>query len=185
MHRTPSIKLPWIMLILAFPVAGIVFYLIVGMNRSTKTMRNRYKKIDEVLLPLLPDNADVQKKLAEKNRHVAGITHYLKKYSGYPVYNNTDIIYYDDAAKGLEAQKEDFERIFEVSNEVTDYYASGRGAFLRFSQLILRLAAPLMCCRIIAPVPIILDAFIFPWLWHFGLYYFFYLVVVSGNLFVR
>lgn len=144
MNRTPSIKLPWIMLILAFPVAGIVFYLIVGMNRSTKTMRNRYKKIDEVLLPLLPDNADVQKKLAEKNRHVAGITHYLKKYSGYPVYNNTDIIYYDDAAKGLEAQKEDFERIFEVSNEVTDYYASGRGAFLRFSQLILRLAAPLM-----------------------------------------
>ena len=40
--------------------------------------------------------------------------------------------------------KEDFVRIFEVSNEVTDYYASGRGAFLRFSQLILRLAAPLM-----------------------------------------
>lgn len=73
-------------------------------------MRNRYKKIDEVLLPLLPDNADVQKKLAEKNRHVAGITHYLKKYSGYPVYNNTDIIYYDDAAKGLEAQKEDLKR---------------------------------------------------------------------------
>lgn len=113
MHRTPSIKLPWIMLILAFPVAGIVFYLIVGMNRSTKTMRNRYKKIDEVLLPLLPDNADVQKKLAEKNRHVAGITHYLKKYSGYPVYNNTDIIYYDDAAKGLEAQKEDLKKATE------------------------------------------------------------------------
>ena len=64
-------------------------------------------------MPLLPDNADVQKKLAAKNRHVAGITHYLKKYSGYPVYNNTDIIYYDDAAKGLEAQKEDLKKATE------------------------------------------------------------------------
>ena len=40
--------------------------------------------------------------------------------------------------------KEDFEQIFKESKEVTEYYASGRGAFLRFSQLILRLSAPLM-----------------------------------------
>ena len=40
--------------------------------------------------------------------------------------------------------KRDFEAIFEQSKEVTDYYANGRGAFMRVGQLILRLAAPLM-----------------------------------------
>jgi cardiolipin synthase len=40
--------------------------------------------------------------------------------------------------------KHDFEKIFEDSNEVTEYYASGRGAFLKFGQMILRLVAPLL-----------------------------------------
>ncbi|MBR1669867.1 MAG: cardiolipin synthase [Butyrivibrio sp.] len=109
-QKTPSIKMPWIMIILAIPVAGIALYMLVGMNRGTRSMRERYKKIDEVLLPLLPENRDAQKELEQKNKHIAGITRYLKKYSGYPLYNNTDITYYDDAAKGLEAQKEDLKK---------------------------------------------------------------------------
>ena len=40
--------------------------------------------------------------------------------------------------------KRDFEETFKQCREVTEYYTSGRGAFLRFSQLLLRLAAPLM-----------------------------------------
>ena len=40
--------------------------------------------------------------------------------------------------------REDFEATFSQCTEVTQYYTSGRGAFLRFGQLILRLFAPLM-----------------------------------------
>ena len=40
--------------------------------------------------------------------------------------------------------KRDFEAIFEQSTEVTDFYANGRGAFMRVGQMLLRLAAPLM-----------------------------------------
>ena len=40
--------------------------------------------------------------------------------------------------------KRDFEEMFRVSKDVTEYYANGRGAFLRFGQMLLRLAAPLM-----------------------------------------
>ena len=40
--------------------------------------------------------------------------------------------------------KRDFEKMFEQCTEVTEYYTNGRGAFMRFGQLLLRLAAPLM-----------------------------------------
>ena len=40
--------------------------------------------------------------------------------------------------------KRDFEETFAQCEEVTDYYVSGRGAFMRFGHMILRLAAPLM-----------------------------------------
>jgi cardiolipin synthase len=40
--------------------------------------------------------------------------------------------------------KHDFEETFAQCREVTDYYVTGRGAFMRFGQMLLRLAAPLM-----------------------------------------
>ena len=108
--QTASIKMPWMLLILLVPVGGLVFYLLVGHNRSTKKMRRRYEEIDVKLLPLLEDNQAQQDRLEEKLPYAANIPRYLKKYSGYPVYENTDITYYEDAAKGLAAQKEDLKK---------------------------------------------------------------------------
>jgi cardiolipin synthase len=104
--ESASIKMPWILLILLVPVAGLVFYLLVGQNRGTKKMRKRYEEIDKNLLPLLPENEKEQQELREKLPYAANIAHYLKEYSDYPVYKNTDVTYFDDAKKGLEAQKE-------------------------------------------------------------------------------
>ncbi len=108
--ESASIKMPWILLILLVPVAGLVFYLLVGQNRGTKKMRKRYEEIDKRLLPLLPENKKEQMELKEKLPYAANIAHYLRKYSEYPVYKNTDITYFDDAQKGLEAQKEALEK---------------------------------------------------------------------------
>ena len=108
--ESASIKMPWILLILLVPVAGLVFYLLVGQNKGTKKMRKRYEEIDKQLLPLLPANIEEQQELKEKLPYAANITHYLKAYSKYPVYKNTDITYFDDAKKGLESQKEELRR---------------------------------------------------------------------------
>ncbi len=109
-HKTASIKMPWIMFIMAFPIAGLVFYLMVGLDRSTRNMRKRYEDIDDVLLPFLPDNADIQNELKDKYPSIAGITYYIKKFAGYPVYKNTDIVFYDDPVKGFEAQKDELRK---------------------------------------------------------------------------
>lgn len=108
--ESASIKMPWILLILLVPIAGLSFYLLVGQNRGTKKMRKRYEDIDKKLLSLLPDNQKEQNELREKLPYAANIAHYLKEYSAYPVYKNTDIVYFDDALKGLESQKEELRK---------------------------------------------------------------------------
>lgn len=108
--QSASIKMPWILLILLVPVAGLAFYLLVGQNQGTRKMRKRYEEIDKKLLPLLPENDKEQQELKEKSPYAANITHYIREYSGYPVYKNTDITYFDDAKKGLESQKEELKK---------------------------------------------------------------------------
>ena len=106
-YKTSTMKMPWIVLILAVPVVGVTLYLLVGLSGVTGRMRTRYEKIDEKLLPMLPSNEQNIEELKEKNSRAANISHYIKQFSFYPLYKNTDITYYDDAAKGLEAQLQD------------------------------------------------------------------------------
>ena len=104
---TSTIKVPWILLILMFPIMGLGLYLLVGLNGGTEKMRRRYQKIDEQLLPLLPENRKIQEKLLQKIPRAGNISSYIHRNAAYPVYQNTDVTYFDEAAKGLEAQLQD------------------------------------------------------------------------------
>lgn len=106
-HTTATMKMPWVVLIASFPVFGVAFYLLVGINGGTKRMRKRYEEVDAFLLPHLPKNHAVYEAEKSFSPAAAGISSYIYSKSGYPVYQNTDIVYYGDAAKALEAQLED------------------------------------------------------------------------------
>ena len=105
-----AMKLPWIILILVLPIFGIMLYLLIGMSISTKDMKERYRELDEILFPYLPENRDVLDRLDAQDRRAANIARYIHAKAGYPIYDNTDIVYYDDAAAGLEAQKEELRK---------------------------------------------------------------------------
>ncbi len=105
-HKTSAMKMPWIVLIMLLPVFGVTLYLLIGLNGSTRKMRSRYEAVDKVLLPLLPDCTEAQQHLSQQSPYTGNITRYLHSKAGYPVYENTAVAYYDDAAKGLDAQKE-------------------------------------------------------------------------------
>lgn len=106
-HKTASIKMTWIMLIMLLPIVGTVLFLIIGLNWHTLQMRKRYMELDKILLPLLPPNKEVSQHVRERSGRLAGVSGYLKKNAGYPVYENTRVTYYDDALKGLNAQLEE------------------------------------------------------------------------------
>lgn len=56
--KTSTMKMPWIILILVFPIMGVGLYLLIGLNGGTHKMKRRYQEIDRKLLPLLPENKD-------------------------------------------------------------------------------------------------------------------------------
>lgn len=106
-HETASMRMPWLILISAFPFIGALLYVMIGLNKGTQKMRVLYKKLDDELFPLLPKNDDVQKALEESNPGVANQSRYIKEFGFYPMYDNTDVVFYEDASDGLKAQLED------------------------------------------------------------------------------
>ncbi|MBQ9004880.1 MAG: PLDc N-terminal domain-containing protein, partial [Atopobiaceae bacterium] len=107
-NRTPSaMKMTWIIVIMALPVFGASFYMLTGLNRSTHRMRKRFEDVDAKLFPLLPNGSAPLARLDEVDGRGANISRYLSQTSTYPLYDDTTITYYDDAAKGIEAQKEE------------------------------------------------------------------------------
>lgn len=108
--KTASVKMPWIVLIMALPVFGVTLYLMLGMGIGTGKMKKSYADVDAALFPLLPENTEAREKLSEKDVRLGNIARYIHAKAGYPVYDDSSIVYYDDAAKGLEAQKEELRK---------------------------------------------------------------------------
>jgi cardiolipin synthase len=106
-HKTASIRMTWMLVILLLPISGTMFYLLIGLNGHSLKMRKRYEDIDKILMPMLPKNDDVAQNARAKDGRLSGLIEYIRRQAGYPVYQNTKIEYYDDALKGLEAQKRD------------------------------------------------------------------------------
>lgn len=111
-NQTSSMKMPWIILILTVPIVGVGIYFIVGFNGKPHAMRNRYKQVDEELLPWLSKgevgvrNDVAFAKLKEYDDGLASISNYIIRNSQYPVFNNSDITYFASAEEGFEAQRQ-------------------------------------------------------------------------------
>ena len=129
-NETSSMKTPWIILILTLPILGVALYFLIGLNGGTWKMRMRYKKIDEKLLPLLPENKEVLQCLNASDPKAGNVSNYIERNASYPVYQNTDVIYFDEAVKGLEAQLADLAKaeqfIFMEYHAIEDEYAWSR-----------------------------------------------------------
>lgn len=109
-HETPSMKMPWLIIISAFPIFGVFLYLMIGLNKGTRDMVNRYRSLDDKLLPLLPANDPVLDELEKSNTGVANQFRYIRDYAGFPVFDNTDVKFYDDGASGFAAQLEELKK---------------------------------------------------------------------------
>ena len=107
LNQTAAIRLTWTILILLAPILGVSLYLLIGTNYPMRKMRKRYREVGKRLFPLLPENDDVISRLATEDKRAANIARYIHGAAGYPAWQNTDVVYYDDGVDGLEAQKEE------------------------------------------------------------------------------
>lgn len=109
-----AFKLPWTMLILAFPILGCTLYFLVRHSGTMSKMKKRYASIDAILLPKLPDSTERIDRVAKEDETFANMARSIQKYggkpSGYPLWENTDVTYFSDPVDGLEAQCRELEK---------------------------------------------------------------------------
>lgn len=62
-HGNMAFKVPWMLLIAAFPIFGLCVFLLFGRSNLTRGMKKRYELIDEELFPFLNGDDEVIKEL--------------------------------------------------------------------------------------------------------------------------
>lgn len=103
-HTNAAFKMPWIILILSFPVLGLCIYFLFGHSQATKRMRDRFAKIDDTFAGILVQEKAILKELEKADFMVANQSRYLWKYGHFPIYRNTDVEFFAEAEEGLESQ---------------------------------------------------------------------------------
>lgn len=128
-HTNAAYKMPWIMLIMAFPIMGLCLYFMLGYPGITRGMRRRFERIDSELLGRLHQDGPVKERMREASLNAANQSDYIWKHGGYPVYQNTEVSFYGDTTVGLEEQKKELLRaerfIFMEYHAIEDAEAFG------------------------------------------------------------
>ncbi len=104
-HSNTTIKLSWIVFIMAAPLFGLAFYLLSTGSNFVRTMGKRFQAIDRRLFLFLRQDPDVLQHLREDNVGGANQTYFLWNTAGFPVYEDTEVHYFSEASAGLAAQK--------------------------------------------------------------------------------
>lgn len=103
-------KFSWIILILMFPVLGLSMYLFFGSQFSNLLVRKFFATREEVRECYLPKNLEIWKDLQQTDKAIANQAYYIQHAGQYPVYRNTDLVYYGDTVEALEALKEELRK---------------------------------------------------------------------------
>lgn len=132
-------KMPWIMLIVAFPVMGLSLYLLIGIFGDLGSIGKRLKAVRNTTRPCLPENAGCAERLLREDVPAAGLGSYLYNQANCPVYENTSVEYYGEAADAFEAMKADLEKA--ESFIFMEYFiVSGDSAFQELADILIRKA---------------------------------------------
>ena len=100
-HTNSAMKMPWIMLLLTFPVMGLSLYLLTELLRDPGVGK-RLRTVRQELKREIPENAGrAFVHLEAQNPATANQFRYLWNHAGYPVYENTSLRYYAEAAQAL------------------------------------------------------------------------------------
>lgn len=106
-YEVTAFKLPWILLILGLPILGIAFYLLFGHKQLPRKVRRQFAEIDALLANEMSQDEAIFTALRQENALIANECQYIKGRRQFPLFTNTDVIFYPEAAQGFEAQLAD------------------------------------------------------------------------------
>lgn len=109
-YTNSAMKIPWIMLIMAFPVMGLCMYLLVellddpGVSGRLRAVRKHLRRDEEKMV------AQNLAQLTEQDPVLANQHRYLWNAAGYPVYSGTHVCYYPEASVAFQVMKAELEK---------------------------------------------------------------------------
>ncbi len=90
----PAYKIAWIIPILLFPIFGGLLYLFLGNKKPGKKMRVKLEKEYSRQLKHVDQDQRVIEEIESQDMRVAGQVKYLSNYMNFPIYKNTQAVYY-------------------------------------------------------------------------------------------
>ncbi|MBE6023975.1 MAG: cardiolipin synthase [Cellulosilyticum sp.] len=109
-NDNPSYKLAWSVPIMLFPLFGGLFYIIAGNNKNSKRFSGRLEKIFARTLPYLKQDEEIIKKVEEQDPHIGNQVKYIRRFSCYPIYENTITRYLSPGEEFFKVLVEELEK---------------------------------------------------------------------------
>ena len=95
-RHSPASKYLWIVLIMLFPLLGLCLYLLAGQPWATYSMKRRFDNISQDLSKRLPQDEKLLKRIENENISVHRQMNYIRRFSQYPVYENTQVEFHPE-----------------------------------------------------------------------------------------
>lgn len=105
-NNSESYKITWIIIILVIPAAGLFLYALWGRKRKNSRYFKRFRELDIQRRDRLMNDEEAAKDLEIEHPNKVQISRYLRK-EGFPIYKNTNAIYYEEGEKVLSVMIED------------------------------------------------------------------------------
>jgi cardiolipin synthase len=93
-RMNPTGKMTWLIVIMLFPVFGVLLFLYTQSDIGHRALKKRIDKIIADTKERIPQSEQVIKGLSEENQRVAALAHYLYRGGCHPVYGKTSVTYF-------------------------------------------------------------------------------------------
>ena len=109
-HDSAAYKISWILFILFFPVVGLVAYILWGNSKLKKKRALEIKKVRTDTEDLLKNSEDLAIKIKSEDTYKYNMVNYATKISGYPLYENEGVEYFEIGEKFFDSLKKDLQK---------------------------------------------------------------------------
>ena len=131
-----TMKMVWIIVLLVFPIFGLILYFTFRFNRSKRLMQKKLRIVDEDILPLLQDTGKVNREDLDIPELDRSNIKYLNDTCRFPTYRDTKLKYFGNQNDCYDAMLEDIAKAHDYI--YMEYHAiEDRESFARLHEILI------------------------------------------------
>ena len=108
--HSPASSYLWMVLILLLPLPGVCLYLLAGQPWATRSMKKRFENISRDLSIRLPQDESLLSRIEAEDISIHRQINYIRRFSKYPVYENTQVEFHRETDKAFARLKEELKK---------------------------------------------------------------------------